>query len=102
MKPERAQVVVAACCMLHNFLLKKCTDIYSPPGFADYVDSDGLLVEGSWRMRVPDNSMFNTNITQQIQNPNISVGNEIRNHLSAFVNSIQGSLDWQRASVFLE
>ncbi|OXA45061.1 putative nuclease HARBI1 [Folsomia candida] len=102
MKPERAQVIVAACCTLHNFLIKKCTDIYSPPGFADYVDIDGIVVEGSWRIRVPDNSMFNTSITQQIQNPNVSVGNEIRNHLSAFVNSIQGSLDWQRSSVFLD
>lgn len=98
--PERAQKIVAACCILHNYFLKNLRGSYCPPHFADYYDADGHLVEGNWRQNANDMTHLDP-ATQRQTRPSESAKN-IRNIFKEFVNSPQGSLEWQRRSVFLE
>lgn len=102
-KPDRAQKIVAACCILHNHFLKNSRQSYCPNGFADRYDENGQLIEGDWRNSARD-GMVNlqaphgrSNIQRRTTN-----GKEIRGIFKEFVNSPQGSVDWQRRAVFLE
>lgn len=94
-KPDRAQVIVAACCSLHNFLLKTDRDSYCPPGFADQITEDGRIVEGSWRNSLGPESMFHSdhrNVTTGRQPQNAK---EIRNLLKLYVNTELGAVPWE-------
>lgn len=44
--PEKAKIIVAACCALHNFLLNR-NPAYGRA--ADSYDKNGQLIEGEWR-----------------------------------------------------
>lgn len=52
--PHRAQKIVSACSLLHNFLLKKTPEKYCPKSLVDHYDRNGKLVEGSWRQKNMD------------------------------------------------
>ena len=47
--PEKATMIVLACCTLHNMLLSEAKYTYSPPGTFDQEDNTGQLQMGSWR-----------------------------------------------------
>ena len=49
LKPENAIYVVLACCVLHNMLMTKSSNIYSPSGSLDFETSDGEWHPGDWR-----------------------------------------------------
>lgn len=98
--PERAQKIVAACCVLHNYFLKNLRGLYCPSRFADRYDENGHLIEGAWRKNVQDMTHLDRNPLRQMR-----VGDSaknIREIFKSFVNSPEGSLDWQRKAVFLE
>lgn len=101
--PVRAQKIVAACCILHNHFLKTSRHTYCPNGFIDRYDENGQLIEGEWRRRIREDMVHlqaprgRSSIQRRINN-----GNAIRDVLKEFVNSPQGSVDWQRRAVFLE
>lgn len=38
--PDRALKIVKACCILHNFMMSKCSESYCPQGFTDYYNED--------------------------------------------------------------
>ncbi len=97
--PERAQVISAACCLLHNYLMNVKSDVYCPPGFADAYDNDGNLIKGEWRQRTMSNSR---NIGRQQAGRPPAESAEIRNHLSTCFSSETGNLEWQRRQLFLE
>ena len=42
-------IIVRAALVLHNLLMSKSTESYSPPGFADETFPGGILNEWSWR-----------------------------------------------------
>lgn len=41
--------VVRACLALHNFLVTRKDQVYSPPGFLDTEDESGNVIPGKWR-----------------------------------------------------
>lgn len=98
--PTRAQKIVAACCILHNYFLDNTRNFYCPSGFADRYDENGVLIEGDWRKRV--NSLTHLqNIPQRQMRPSENAKMN-RETLKQFVNSAEGSLPWQRQAVFLD
>lgn len=101
--PVRAQKIVAACCILHNHFLNNFGQTYCPSGFTDRYDENGHLIEGEWR-RIARGNMANLQAPHgrsDIQRRSGS-GKEVREVFKEFVNSPQGSVEWQRRAVFLE
>lgn len=98
--PARAQNIISACCYLHNFFITKSRETYAPFTFADHY-VDGQLVEGSWRSILSNDSLFSSRVRINYGRQ-CSVGKNIRDNLRDFVNSPEGSLEWQRRSVFLD
>lgn len=96
-EPNRAQKIVSACILLHNFLITTNKNQYCPSNFADSYGPNGEFLEGGWRQCVRD--------FQSIQNiavENQHNGKEIRNRLKNYLNSTHGSVSWQRKAIFLE
>jgi Plant transposon protein len=93
--PDRAQKIVAACVVLHNFLMVEGRDDYCPAGFNDTFDETGNLIEGSWRRIVPQNALVNSNLNTQNQGRPREEALEIRTHFNKYFNSPEGSLEWQ-------
>ena len=46
---SNAMQVVRACLALHNFLVTRKDQFYSPPGFLDTEDDTGNVITGKWR-----------------------------------------------------
>lgn len=51
LEPPKAESIVLACCVLHNFLRKRCATIYSPPGTFDKDDESRHVIPGLWRLK---------------------------------------------------
>lgn len=98
--PGRAQKIVAACCILHNYFLNNNRNSHCPSGFVDRYDENGLLIEGDWRKSVQD--MTHLRNTPQIHTRAGEIPKRNREILKGFLNSAEGSLSWQRRAVFLE
>lgn len=100
--PERAQKIVSACCILHNFLLNNPTTRsgYWAAGMVDHYDNDGVLIEGAWRTRT-QNTVHLQNIPQSQTRPNERAKTN-REIFKKFFVSEEGSLPWQRRAVFLD
>lgn len=99
MKPDRVQLIVTACCALHNYLMENATDSYCPNGFADSYDEDNQLLEGSWRSNLADSSLFNNSIGVACNGRPTEHAKVIRDKLRDYVNSEQGSLHWQSLQI---
>lgn len=95
--PNRAQKIVGTCCLLHNFLLSKSPDKYTPKALVDHYDNDGKLVEGSWRKT-------HCTIFHPLDNNHTDIqtdeGKTIRDLLKRYVNCAAGKLLWQEKSIF--
>jgi len=63
--PDRAQIIIAACSELHNFLIGRGKEDYCPPGFNDHYNEMGEFVEGIWRKNIPEDSIMNTEVPNQ-------------------------------------
>lgn len=98
--PERAQKIVATCCVLHNHFCTTNKNSYCPPHFTDSYDGNGHLIEGAWRRDVTDMTHLNNAPLRSIRIDELAKQN--REIFKAFVNSPDGSLEWQRRAVFLE
>jgi hypothetical protein len=100
-KPDKAQSVVGACVALHNYLLTRTQESYAPPGFADSFADDGSLIEGGWRLQLPQNSMFNNNVQFERNGRSTDSAKLVRDQLRNYLNSPHGSVAWQLESTFL-
>ena len=49
LNPEKAQLVVQAAVMLHNYLMENSPQTYATPGTVDQDDKDGNVAKGLWR-----------------------------------------------------
>ena len=49
LSPDKATDIALATIVLHNMLRTTSRETYTPPGFTDEINSDGDVVEGSWR-----------------------------------------------------
>lgn len=101
--PDRAQRIMTACCLLHNFLLNNKSQTYCPDSYTDKLTEDGTLIEGEWRRRVNqrDDSLFHTSLPSHVGRSN-DYGKFMRNQIKDYVNSDVGALPWQRQSAFVE
>ena len=98
--PVKAQKIVAACCVLHNMLIKENSECYCPSGFADSYSEDGALIGGRWRNLVPDDSIFYSDIGSQNLGRPKQGSLDIRNHFKDYFSSTQGKLEWQDEAIF--
>jgi len=99
-RPIRATVenveryVWAAVC-LHNYLRLTENASYTPAGFVDSVNSSGDIKEGDWRKICAYDTLGLQNI-KKIRGSRQSVSAiEMRNGLKDYVNSEEGSVEWQ-------
>lgn len=101
--PSRAQKIIAACCLLHNFLLSSSETSYCPSNYNDRFDDQGNVVEGEWRTTISgmENSMFHSSIPTHFGR-RTDYGKFVRNKLKQYVNSVIGALPWQRRAAFVE
>lgn len=90
LQPETAKYVVAAACVLHNFLLSRTSsDIYVPRDFVDR-ESGGKVLPGDWRNEVEDPPSAITNIPRR-SNP---VAQNIRDEFKEYFAN-EGAVAWQ-------
>lgn len=99
LKPDRAQKIITACCMLHNFLMSIGRDEYAPNGFSDTITENGVI-EGLWRNRLNANSLFHNHVDVPGVGRLPQNAKEIRNHLKSYFSSEEGKVSWQNAAVF--
>ena len=93
-KVENVENYVLACLTFHNYLRLTDTASYCPFGFIDSYDSTGNLKEGEWRgLATRSEGMLPINRVKGSRYSNDAV--EMRNSLRRFVNSENGSVEWQ-------
>lgn len=95
LEPLTAENVVLTCCLLHNFLRKsQSASSYTPPGtFDDEDTSSGEVTPGHWRIVGEPTDTFLR--LRRIPRKPSDVGRMVRNEISAFFQSEEGSVPWQ-------
>ena len=84
------KLLVQAICVLHNFLQYEKHPAYSPPGMADAVAADGGVVEGFWRMEMPQVAHGSSSA----HNCSIAAVN-LCEHFARYFMTPAGSVQWQ-------
>lgn len=96
-KPQNVQIIVAACCLLHNFMINQQSESYIPTRYRDSQDTQGQFVDAAWRNDAQNNL---TDLNDRTYEPSREA-EHIRDKLKNFVNSV-GSLSFQRRAGHLE
>lgn len=91
-QPDKVRPIVAACCVLHNFLLNRTPETYIPDQFKDYYNDDGQFILAEWRQTISQNY----DATQTVD------PKDIRNAIKNFVNSPEGELPFQNRAAGIE
>ncbi|XP_067630280.1 putative nuclease HARBI1 isoform X1 [Eurosta solidaginis] len=94
--PDRAQEIVSACCLLHNFLLNEVREEYCPDTFSGYETNNG-----EWVIGETENWDSNRNETRFYRGRSSDYGKYVRNVLKEYVNSAQGAVPWQNVAAFV-
>ncbi|XP_039962095.1 protein ALP1-like isoform X2 [Bactrocera tryoni] len=102
-KPERAQVVVSACCLLHNFLTNKCRRTYNSNAFSGFEDSTGNWIAGEWEVLQEQEHTRNRNESNvtTYRGRNSDYGKYIRKILTDYINSTNGPIPLQNNATFV-
>ncbi|XP_068675425.1 uncharacterized protein [Montipora foliosa] len=95
-KPKNAISIVHSCLALHNFLIKKCPTVYTPPGSLDYENENGEVIAGEWR-QTGDNKFENLALPGMNHTRSAS---QMRDYLSEYVNG-PGQVPWQWGFFYL-
>lgn len=82
-RPEKVQVIVAACCTLHNCLMKVSSDYFNSSMVDKYTENDDRI-DGEWRTFQPLTSLNNAG-RQGRSKQDASL---LRDHLKHYVNEI--------------
>lgn len=89
--PEKAEKVVLASCVLHNFLREKCATRYTPHGTLDVeLLDEGELRPGEWRSHADCLQP----ISSQSGNKSCSLSQDVREQFSVYFNTV-GKVPWQ-------
>ncbi|XP_070550575.1 uncharacterized protein [Ptychodera flava] len=91
--PETVEVVVLACCALHNYLMSHSTanSVYTPPGSTDIVDPvTHDILDGSWR----NESGRMMSLQRHPPSRGTEGANHVRNTLCEYFNN-EGAVGWQ-------
>lgn len=100
--PDKAQKIVTACCILHNFLMKASKETYCPNTFGDTYDNIGNYIPGEWRNGPSQGLLVNLGTGNGQFNRAVGTeANAIRDHVKSYCNSQEASLPWQESAVFL-
>lgn len=91
-QPKKVKPIVAACCVLHNFLINRTPETYIPDNFKDQYNVDGEFILAEWRQTISQNSALTP----------IHDAKEIRNLLKDFVSSPEGSIPFQNRAAGIE
>ena len=91
-EPVNIVKMVKAICVLHNFLRDTDAAAYTPPGFTDMVDSNGNVVDGSWRSEAGGNALTPINVHSR---NHTQAAFKIRDKFANFFSSSAGELAWQ-------
>ncbi|XP_057180511.1 uncharacterized protein LOC130548231 isoform X2 [Triplophysa rosa] len=92
LEPEKVVKITMAALCVHNFLLERRSDAYTPAEFTDWEDSDHTVVKGAWRRY--GTGVFKPLNSGNIRNPCFSA-KEQRNVLRNYFTSPAGRLSWQ-------
>ena len=88
LQPDKAQLVVQASVVLHNYLMKESPRVYTPPGTLDE-DQDGNVALGYWRDEFnPAGTLHN--ISQQGSNHHSLSAREIQQEFAEYFVSTRG------------
>ena len=89
LNPEKAQLVVQAVVVLHNYLMENSPRTYAPPGTVDQEDKDGNVANGFWREEFdPTGTLFN--ISRQSSNHHSMSARDIRKEFAEYFLSNAG------------
>ena len=94
LNPDKAQLVVQASVVLHNFLMKRDAPVYAPPGTVDKEDQFGNVTRGSWHDEYSPSETLN-NLSLQGSNHNSSSAREIQKEFAEYFGSLNGEVPWQ-------
>ena len=92
-KPENATIIVHAALALHNYLLCKCPNVYTPSGSMDAQNGDGDIIDGDWRKTADHELCIIQNITIRGSNYTRNAA-AVRDCLCEYVNG-PGQVPWQ-------
>lgn len=92
--PDSAKKIVAACCLLHNFLLNESPNTYIPNEYKDKLDENGFYEPALWR-GYTDFDWDEDLVQNRDDDRPIEEARNIRNVLKDFFNSRVGSLPFQ-------
>lgn len=82
-RPEKVQVIVAACCALHNYMMKEPT-CYFYPSMVDSYNQHGVRTDGEWRSVQQLTPLNKSN--RQVRSKEDA--NSLRDRLKYYVNEI--------------
>ena len=89
--PDYVSDIVAAACVLHNFLRREGRHHYMPPGSVDHELGDGSVVDGEWR-----HELVELDSMQRDSQRNASeYAKKVRLRLSDYFLTEEGEVDWQ-------
>lgn len=91
LSPDKVQIIVLACCYLHNYLRRNQQHTYISQGSVDTEDlASGAIVEGNWRTNGSATGL------QTSQTRNATMGAKVvRDTYCNFFNN-EGQVSWQR------
>lgn len=90
-QPEKVKNIVAACSLLHNFLLNKTPDTYIPAEFRNLRSARGPYVQAVWRR----NSASSQPTASPYCGRQLDDAKAVRDTLKPFLNSQVGSVRFQ-------
>lgn len=94
--PEKVEVIVMACCTLHNFLRTQpgASAVYTPVGSLDSEDPDThQIVDGEWRKGDCPQGLLPAQHLGGNRHSNSA--KNFRDYLRDYFNSSKGSVSWQ-------
>lgn len=91
--PEKVKSIVAAICVLHNFLLtRNSRRVYAPNGIFDIENVDGTTVPGAWR-NLEHGGMNDLEPTVMRNSPLLA--KQVREQFAEYFMSPEGEVPWQ-------
>ena len=94
LSPEKAQLVVQATVVLHNYLMRKAASSYAPPSTFDLENEDGKTISCLWRAHYDPSGTFNQ-IYEQEGTINIESVKEMRREFTEYFVTLDGEVSRQ-------
>lgn len=92
LSPDKATKVFLSAVVLHNLLRSKCTNTYTPTGFADEIHGENII-DGSWRIE-NNVSAFQPLPPQKYANKSKKTAENIRDYFAEYFYG-PGAVPWQ-------